>query len=210
MRYAAGIACAVVALAAPASAVADDLAERAMPSAGAYPIGVASGPDGALWVAENGAGRIARVVPGGAATEIALPAGARPVAIVVGPDGALWLTDAGRLALGRVTTGGTYTEHPLPPGAPPVGLAAGPDGRLWYTRSQGGDDDGGAVGAMATDGTVAEIARPGSAPRGIAAGPDGALWIAESRAGRIARVTTAGTVDQFALPDPAGRPAEIA
>jgi streptogramin lyase len=58
----------------------------------------------------------------------------------------------------------------------------------------------------------------GSVPFGIAAGPDGALWFTEYVAGsngapntasRIGRITTAGAVTEFALPDPASTPQGI-
>ena len=35
---------------------------------------------------------------------------------------------------------------------------------------------------------------------GMTAGPDGALWLTERETARVARVTTSGTVTQFALP----------
>jgi streptogramin lyase len=39
-----------------------------------------------------------------------------------------------------------------------------------------------------------------SGPVGIAAGPDGNLWVTESKTSKIARVTTAGVVTEYALP----------
>ncbi len=42
----------------------------------------------------------------------------------------------------------------------------------------------------------------GSAPTGIVVGPDGALWVTEENDDRIARVTTTGTVSEFALARP--------
>lgn len=43
------------------------------------------------------------------------------------------------------------------------------------------------------------VATPHSTPSGIAAGSDGALWFTENSADRIGRITTSGTVTEFAL-----------
>lgn len=43
------------------------------------------------------------------------------------------------------------------------------------------------------------LTTPNSVPAGIVAGPDGNLWVAEASASRIARVTPAGAVTEFAL-----------
>jgi virginiamycin B lyase len=48
----------------------------------------------------------------------------------------------------------------------------------------------------------------GSAPHGITAGPDGTMWFTEYGGNRIARITPAGVVTEFAVPS--GRPDRIA
>lgn len=47
-----------------------------------------------------------------------------------------------------------------------------------------------------------------SAPSGIAAGPDGALWFTEPAADKIGRITTSGSITEFALP-PGTQPSAI-
>jgi virginiamycin B lyase len=69
----------------------------------AAPVGIAAGPDGALWFAEIATGQIGRITPDTMIVEFALPDRAsRPHDITLGPDGALWAAlETGALA--RIT-----------------------------------------------------------------------------------------------------------
>lgn len=76
-----------------------------------------TGPDGAIWMAENNF--IERASANGAVTLYPLPNPSAGVAdLTVGGDGALWFTEAigpfAKGAVGRITTLGTITEYPLP------------------------------------------------------------------------------------------------
>jgi virginiamycin B lyase len=198
---------AAIALGAPAVAArADGVDHHPLPTADAYPVGIAAGPDGALWVAEHEAGRLARVDTAGGVTE--LEVGVHPVEVVAA-GGALWTTLGGDGAIARVTTAGEVEPHPLPAGAPPLALAAGPDSALWYTRSRF-DGDGSAVGRMTLDGDVTEFALPGARPAGIVAGPDGNLWVTAPGTNEVVRVTPAGEATPFPLPAPDAGPRGIA
>lgn len=66
------------------------------------PTGIASGPDGNLWVtAVND--RVARVTPAGAITSFTLPSpGGRPTRITAGPDLDLWLTQISAKRVARI------------------------------------------------------------------------------------------------------------
>lgn len=44
------------------------------------------------------------------------------------------------------------------------------------------------------------IPTPSSGPHGITAGPDGNLWFTENFAGKIAKITTSGSITEFTLP----------
>src|SRR4051794_7233357 len=73
---------------------------------------------------------------------------------------------AGAAPLGQITEYGA-------PGSDPAQVVAGPDGNLWFS------DRNGAVGRIATDGTVIRFTtglNPGSAVRSIAMGADGNMW----------------------------------
>src|SRR5712692_7588995 len=82
-------------------------------------------------------------------------------------------------------------------------IAAGPDGALWFPEGTG-------MGRMTTDGTLIEFSGV-SEVRGVAAGPDGNIWFTEAFIpfvrpcpqpfARIGRITTAGVVTKFDLPN---------
>jgi streptogramin lyase len=110
------------------------------------PQGIAGGPDGNLWIAERGAGKIARMTPTGQTTEFPLPnPNAKPFQIIAANDGALWFTEQAGNALGRITTSGAITEYPIPtPGSGPFGLVSCPSacehahGRIWFSEHGAG------------------------------------------------------------------------
>jgi streptogramin lyase len=154
------------------------------------PQGITTGPDGNLWFAETGADKIGRMTPAGVVTQFSLP----PIPI---PDG----------------------SQPSPGSAPgPVGITVGPDGALWFVGVPG------EIGRITTAGVVTEFPVPAVPPppgspagtqattatlTGITAGPDGALWFT-GIPGEVGRITTAGVVTEFPVPEvppPAGSPA---
>jgi streptogramin lyase len=187
------------------------------------PDGITTGSDGNLWFTETGADRIGRMTPAGVLTEFPLPAvtispGSTsprpgPTEITSGPDGALWFTGIPG-ELGRITTAGVVTEFAVSAGtsSTPVtlsGITAGPDGAVWFTGIPG------EIGRITTSGVVTEFAVPdipppaGSAagipgpPATLAAitvGPDSALWFT-GVPGEVGRITTAGVVTEFKVPD---------
>ena len=188
----------VLLVATGASAAIGDVTEYSLATPGSSPLGIAPGPDGALWFTEQGANRIGRITVGGAISEFELPTvDAGPTSIVTGPDGALWFTEQSANAIGRIDVLGNVTEYPIPtPSSMPTGIAAGPDGALWFTEQTGNR-----IGRMTTGGQVTEYAVPtaSSWPTDIAAGPDGNLWFTERRASRIGRITPAGQVTEVPL-----------
>jgi streptogramin lyase len=154
----------------------------------------------------------------------------QPQGITKGPDGYLWFAETGADQIGRMTSAGVLTQFALPSipapadpitGSPPgpVAITAGPDGALWFVGVPG------EVGRITTAGVVTEFAVPnvpppaGSKPgtastpatlTAITAGPDGALWFTFTNVpGEVGRITTAGVVTEFAVPEippPAGSP----
>ena len=162
--------------------------------------GIASGPDGNVWFAENTANRIGRITPAGVLTEFAVPSGA-PSAITAGPDGNLWFTEYGRI--GRITTAGVVTEFLVPNPSLMNSIVTGPDGNLWFAEYATNR-----IGRITPAGVVTEFVVPTASaqPNGIAAGPDGALWFTENGTGKIGRITTAGSVTEFAIPTPSSQP----
>ena len=168
-------------------------------SAGALPIGIATGPDGNIWFTEQNGNRIGRITPSGTITEYAtLPnTNSVPSGITAGPDGAMWFTENNGNRIGRITTAGVVTEFSagISPSAGLLGITAGPDGNLWFAEFQGGI--GNRIGRITPSGTVSEFATGTSGgPQTIISGPDGNLWFTEN-GNRIGRITTSGAVTEF-------------
>jgi len=179
------------------SAGAQTGAIQEFPVAFGKPQGIATGPDGNLWVVEADTSRIAQVSPAGSILrEIELSPGSVPMTIVTGPDGNLWFTESGTNRIGQLSRLGTLTAE-FPVGAAPETIAVGPDGNLWFTEPAANR-----IGRMDTRGRLlGEFAVPtaNSRPRGIAAGPcgDNHVWFTEE-IGRIGRIDAAGNVVELA------------
>lgn len=168
------------------------------------PYGMTPGPDGNFWVADYANHRILSVGSSGAVLMSYATAYA-PTHITKGPDGNLWFTQeddsgsTGYSEIVRMTTSGVMTHFPTSAAAQSqrrfaFDIAAGPDGKLWFT-------EGSAVGTVSTSGTLTEYLTPtGHQTQYLAAGPDGALWVTEPYGNHIARVTTAGSFEEVAVP----------
>ena len=175
---------------------------------------ITAGSDGNLWFTAQ---QIGRITPGG---EIALfdtlPAGTLPAGIAAegvvtpiekGPDGNVWF---GVVATNQVsylaslTPAGVAAAFPLPGGGNPEfgEIATGPDGNLWMAETANSTVDASTifVSTLAGAATTITIPTPGAAPFGIAAGSDGNMWVTESETDKIARVTPAGIITEFAIP----------
>lgn len=107
-------------------------------------IRITSGPDGNLWVTQNGAtNAIARVTPSGTVTEFPIPTpNAQPLGITAGNDGAIWFTEKSANKIGRITVNGVMTEYSIPTAnSQPYGIASlagacGPGhGLIWFTEA---------------------------------------------------------------------------
>jgi len=186
--------------------------EFAVPTVNSGPLGIAAGPDCALWFTEDKGNKIARITTAGDITEFPIPTpSSSPARIIAGPDGALWFTETVGNKIGRMTTAGVFTEFAIPtPGSFPVGITAGFDGNLWFAE-QGGKK----IGRITPAGVITEFLIPprgpfDAAPHSIAAGPDGNLWFSERFTGRIGRITVGGTITLFVVePACCATPGEI-
>jgi RHS repeat-associated protein len=148
-----------------------------------YPIDIAFGPDGSLYIADSGNSRIRRVGPDGIiatiagvgpggfsvdnqpATEVHL---SHPYAIAVGPDSSLYIAEFYSARVRRV----------------------GPEGIITTIAGTGSGGFGG-------DGGLATAARLNN-PSGLAVGQDGSLYIADKSNQRIRRVGTDGIITTMA------------
>jgi virginiamycin B lyase len=168
-----------------------------IPTAGALPAAVASGPANTIWFTEPGKDRIGKSTTAGVITEYPVPTGSAPQDIVAGPDGAMWFTLPGANAMGRITPTGTVSTVTLPvANAKPWGVTVGPDGALWVTEQEGN-----AVARVTATGGVTRfpITTAGAKPTSITAGADGNLWFSMPGVQRIGRMTPSGALTEFSL-----------
>ncbi len=190
-----------------------------------FPVGMTLGPDGAMWFAERGLGRIGRITTAGQITDqFKLTGKARfPQNLTVGPDGNLWaVTGSTRTyrkeangapdpygAVVTMTTAGVVTGvTKLPMYSDPRMIKVGSDGNLWFTETSG------FIGSVTTAGAAVGQLKEFKIPHhhaayGIVAGPDGNLWFVETDNDAIGRITTTGTVTIFPVAKKCG-PAAIA
>jgi len=167
--------------------------------AGAGPQGqwIKSGPDGALWFAEQ-VNRIGRMTPSGQYSEPYIAdIDSYFHGLGFSPDGSLWVTLSGSppdfTNLRHISLSGKLLqEFQLPDtlGA----ITAGPDGAMWFTTSNG-------IGRITASGTITFFAIPtaNSGVYDLISGPDGALWFTESKANQLGRITTDGVVTEYPL-----------
>lgn len=98
--------------------------------------GAVSEGDGSIWVAEPGAGEVARVDPGSGAVTQEIAVGSEPGSIVTG-GGAIWVAGAISASVTRIDpTTENVTQTISLPGANPTAIAYG-DGVLWVADSVG-------------------------------------------------------------------------
>ncbi|MBI1355199.1 MAG: hypothetical protein GC160_12700 [Acidobacteria bacterium] len=172
-----------------------------------------AGPDGSIYAADSGNGRVRRITPDGLVTTLAGPAAGlrEPTRLAVSPEGVVYACDRGARRVWRIGADGTATSLFDARRAGlglEVGPAAGADGalyladpehhRVWRLDAEGeltpfagtgerADPSINAVGGPA-------IATPLNDPRDVAVGPDGSVYIAETGARRIRRVFADGTM----------------
>ncbi len=182
--------------------------EYPVPTPGAIPEEITTGPDGNLWFEETNSNKIGRINTAGLIVEFAVPtSGSVPGDVTTGPDGNLWFTEYLGNNIGRITTAGVFTEFSVPTaGSHPFGITAGPDGNLWFAERFANQ-----IGKITPVGVITEIPLPttGSQPMFITTGTDGNLWFTESVGNKIGRITTAGAITEFPLPTSASEPSAI-
>jgi len=174
---------------------------------GSSPLGIASGPDGAVWFVESAHATIGRVAITGEYTTyiVNLNPDFAFQQIIAGPDGALWFNEDNRI--GRIAPDGQIQHRSFGRQAYASHLVLGPDGAIWFTDPTNG------VGRIrpGEDATFYPWPTlPGSTPNGIAVGPDGRIWVTRGgSASQILGVSLTGAMTSFPMPEPAIIPREI-
>lgn len=107
----------------------------------AFPATVAPGPDGNLWVADNGGTAVERITPNGTITPFTGDILGVAIGMTAGADGNLWFIDSSgpSSSIDRMTTSGTIVPFSGGLNSNPdlSGIATGPDGNVWFTDRGG-------------------------------------------------------------------------
>jgi streptogramin lyase len=154
---------------------------------------ITSGPDGALWFAENGA--IGRITTDGTLHQFPLTIpGATAQAITSGRVGSIWfdqevndVNDSGYegWSIGRIKTSGTITNYPLPLGTTVEGITEDRKGTLWFANDFSDPNtsvSSVSIGRITPDGKIqtfpVKLPRSDQSPEldAITTGPDGQVY----------------------------------
>lgn len=184
------------------------IATTPIPLAGAWPVELTVGADGAIWFAECTGGALGHVAAGPVGSspihQVPLPAvSASPQAagLYAGPDGTMWFTDENNGRVGNMTTAGVVVqEKSVGTGATPepAFVTTGADGNMWFSYwcNQ-------SIGTMPTSGspiTPYSANLSSDYNPNLALGPDGNIWFTDAGAHKIGKITTAGTITEFSTP----------
>jgi streptogramin lyase len=161
------------------------------------------GPDGNIWVVEDGGETIGKIAPGGVYTDYYF--GYFENGIIVGPDGYLWTTSPYNSLLGHVSTAGAAGYF----GGFPEDmqyLAKAADNSVWGTAYTQGPQN--TVYHVSSTGTwlSGDTITTQGATTMPALGPDGAMYVTENNGttGWVARIAESGGVwsltNEFPVP----------
>ncbi len=138
---------------------------------------LATGSDGALWVADQSNGGALRVTTGGLETQY--PFGGTPQGIAPGPNGLMLIADNTSGGVWTLDAGGLFTILPFSPSGTPAEVTwvpGGTSGDAWFA-------EGPYVGDFSLNNNTltSEISVPGGdSATYIAYGPDGNVWVSAS------------------------------
>lgn len=186
--------------------------------------GVAVGPDGNIWAAEQFSGSVVRMNPAGQVID-RYPVGGEPFLVTSGPSGTVWVAVGGEE---KLTWFDATASNPSPhtvdtsalSGCSPVAVVSGGDGFMYFSMPSNGVCGASQIGKVPASGvgptSVASFPGGGAVPRafGLAAA-GGKLFVPDFDGGQVLRVTTGtmafeATIDTLAEPlgiavDGAGR-----
>jgi virginiamycin B lyase len=207
MRRLAVVLATVASLLVPTAAQAA-ITEHALP-AGSGPLGIAQGPDGAIWALEDDGRSIDRIGPEGTLARFPAAGYTSLVDATFDAGGNLWFTGGRSERLGRAPAG--LALGPISTwifGCDTTGIATGSDGAIWFSKP-GCNVVGRVAAASAPNSAHDDVSLPsGTQPLRVAVGPDGALWFTAYGSGRIGRVGGDGTVT-WPVPGGLDRPYDL-
>jgi streptogramin lyase len=170
------------------------------------PLGLVDRGDGNIWYVANQSSRVGyQGITSGVSGETSIPtANSGPFGIASAPDNNLYYTESAVDKIGRIANLFTaQSEISLTTGTVPEQIVRGPDGNLWFTENGTGKIGRLSPNSFSVTGEFPTLT-PNSGPTGITVGQDGALWFTEPGSGtsidKIGRITTGGTVTEYASP----------
>ncbi|HEY5708395.1 MAG TPA: hypothetical protein VIS51_03280 [Solirubrobacterales bacterium] len=207
---------AVLAMAIPAAASADELGantEFSAPEAPTYPTTLTEGPDGNIWFTDPAHPalltglKIGKVTPAGAVSLYSPGLSGGAWGIAKGPDGDIWFTEplankVGHIDPAEPTTSLVEIELPKmsPEGSFKSLIAAGPDGNLWVTQGTNG------LARITPAGVVTEYPTSTASFNAeanvcsVTAGPDGNVWFGDCGPTKaVGKITPAGVVTEYSV-----------
>lgn len=166
--------------------------------------GLAFGADGALWYTKASSNRIGRIAAHGVpALEFEAPeSNSNPEGLLADRAGRLWFYSRPRNYVGLLRTNATVQVHrgpvALSTGFAPRAMTVGADGNLWIT-----DRGHNAVYRFDVERrryTRFDLATPAANPGAITLGRDGNVWFAMNAVAKIGRISPAGEIVEFDVP----------
>jgi streptogramin lyase len=198
-------------------------------SGGDYPSLITAGPNGDLWLANQGESErntpptsLARVTTAGTMTTYpGEPGRVLPTTLPLtvtytgfinglakGPDGSAWYVSSASNSVNRMTPDGSLTSFRGTDVNHPTGIAIGPNGDASFANNGTDsnyppiDSRAGSLGRSTPGGTISSNRSPKVArPDGVTRAPDGAMWFTDSDIGGVVRVDGSGTVTSFPTND---------
>ncbi len=137
------------------------------------PLGVATAPDGSVWVTLQSANQLLRIAPDGSMSSFDIPTrSSSPADVAVDGKGVVWFIEFRGNKIGRLSNG-SFEEFAIgKESAGLTGLDAAPDGSVWFGMLRKGS-----LGRL-REGTIKEfkLPREGARPYGVAVDPAGNVW----------------------------------
>ncbi len=181
--------------------------EYPTPTPKAGPCAITKGPEGKLWFASFEGNLIGSITSEGKMEEFKAPTPkSGTYQVINGPDDRLWVSQNTGDSVADVDTTGDFTEFPLGGNdkSDVAGVTLTKDGSVWFAETTGN-----LVGKLVLDSSAPNgrrvvkypMARKNTWPYSMITGPDGNVWFTELGGDRVARITAAGKITEWKLPD---------
>jgi streptogramin lyase len=178
------------------------ISEWTMPGQGTSPMGIIFDSDGTLWITERLANRITRMTTAGDTKFYPLPTpNAWPTGIALDGAGRIWFTETKADKIGVLDP---QTEQISEFGIPAqqtnsTGIAVDQQGYVWVAER-----DVDLIGRFdPSRKAFTQFATPtkNAKPCGILVDHRGRVWFSERNGGKLATISSIGTIEEYALPD---------